>query len=272
MAIFLKVKTGPDAGKSIEIHDGLTIGRSPGSEILFDDPRMSGVHVKVRRSAQGFILEDLGSKNGFRVDGVRSTKTPLISGISLRIGSTEFEVSNSEDVQIEVAPPIPPGQISTNVPAADDDDIDMASAIITPPTPPPPKPVPLKWYEYFVQFIRSSSSKVKSKPRELRPFRRLVKLVVTSGIQNEIAWTVGYGPRQIGPQSCDLVIEDPGAPPLCFSISPEGTDGVLYSTDRPDIVRLNNKAVRSDTLKDGDVISFASTSIQFGYDKNESNQ
>lgn len=282
MAIYLKVKAGPDAGKTVEMQEGVTLGRSSNANFTFQDPKMSGRHVKVVKSGNELMLVDMGSKNGFRIDGRKTTNTPFISGSSLRIGNTDFEVIVEGDGEIELidGPPEPPKtplkprsspaptppKLSP-LPRVDSDaptekvEIDLATIVAEPPKPKPERP---KWHEYFVQFVLSSVSKIKSKPRELRPFRRLVKLSVISGIQTETAWTLGYGPRLIGPQSCDVVIEDPGAPPICFSVTPD-SDSVVFSTERPDVVRLNDRTVRTDTLKEGDVISFANTSIQFGF-------
>lgn len=267
MAIYLKVKAGPDAGKTVEMQEGVTLGRSSNANFTFQDPKMSGRHVKVVKSGNELLLVDMGSKNGFRIDGRKTTNTPFISGSSLRIGNTEFEVIIEGDGEIELidGPPEPP-KLSP-LPKVDSEaptekvEIDLATIVAEPPK---PKPVRPKWHEYFVQFVLSSMSKIKSKPRELRPFRRLVKLSVMSGIQTETTWTLGYGPRLVGPQSCDVVIEDPGAPPICFSVTPD-SDSVIFSTERPDVVRLNDQTIRTDTLKEGDVISFANTSIQFGF-------
>lgn len=286
MAIFLKVLNGPDAGKTIEMQEGVTIGRSENANFTFQDPRMSGRHVQVVRAGDELLLIDLGSKNGFRVDGMRSTKTSFISGSSLKIGGTEFEVISDQPkfIGMAEAPPPPPKTIDRTrvvspvklsplpkrTPDANKavsapplpDEVELVTAVVEVPK---PKPSPPKWHEYFVQFVKNSLVKIKSKPRQLRPFRRLVKLSVINGIQSESVWTLGYGPRQVGPQSCDLVIEDPGAPAICFSLSPD-SDNVVFTTDHPDVVKLNERSVRTDTLKHGDVISFASTSIQFGYE------
>ncbi len=286
MAIFLKVLNGPDAGKTIEMQEGVTIGRSPNANFSFQDPRMSGRHVQVVRAGAELLLIDLGSKNGFRVDGIRSTKTAFISGSSLKVGGTEFEVVTDplKFIDMAEAPPQPPKTIErtrvvspVKLSPLSKRAPDVNKAVVAPKFPDEiemeaivakqPKPVaaPPKWHEYFVQFIKNSLVKIKSKPRQLRPFRRLVKLNVMSGIQSESVWTLGYGPRQVGPRSCDLVIEDPGAPGICFSLAPDD-DSVVFTTDHPDVVKLNERSVRTDTLKPGDVISFASTSIQFGFE------
>lgn len=122
----------------------------------------------------------------------------------------------------------------------------------------------LSWPEYFAQFIQMSSEKVRSRPKPLAPFHRAVQLSITKGLQSETVWTLGYGPREVGPSSVDLVIEDPGAPPICFSVFQKDEE-IYFATDRPDVVLLNNSSVKSDTLEDGDLISFASTTIKFSF-------
>ena len=51
---------------------GATLGRSRDADIVVDDPNVSRVHAEVRPSGGAWIVRDLGSTNGVKVNGRRS--------------------------------------------------------------------------------------------------------------------------------------------------------------------------------------------------------
>jgi len=67
----LVVLTGPAAGVVHPLGPEQTVGRGRDAAIRLADPRASRVHVRLRVDARGASIEDLGSKNGVRVNGVR---------------------------------------------------------------------------------------------------------------------------------------------------------------------------------------------------------
>ncbi len=69
---------------------GIVLGRDPDSDIVIDDERASRVHAQVRPSARGWIVEDVGSTNGTRVNGFRMTAQLLVDGDVVTIGATTF--------------------------------------------------------------------------------------------------------------------------------------------------------------------------------------
>lgn len=86
----LVVRKGPKMGQIFPLDNAsLIIGRDPMSDILLNDPEVSRQHVRLTRSAQGYLLEDLGSTNGTYVDGQRlsSEARALQPGQSVSIGS-----------------------------------------------------------------------------------------------------------------------------------------------------------------------------------------
>jgi len=72
---------------------GGTIGRSRDCDIPLEDAGISRRHAEIRPDVQqdGWVLEDLGSTNGVRLNG-RSVKSPvaLAPGDRLELGSTEI--------------------------------------------------------------------------------------------------------------------------------------------------------------------------------------
>lgn len=239
MGLRLKFLNGPQKGKELHISPGDTLGRADSNAISINDPKMSARHIRFEADGTAWKIFDAGSKNGFRVNGNKFTVYEVKSNAYLRVGGSEFELLVSAPLPAEAPPQLKPKAT-------------------------PPTIEKLSWPEYFSQFIQLSAEKVRSKPKTLIPFSRAVQLKILNGLQAEQTWTLGYGPRDIGPHSHDLVIEDPGAPPICFRLV-EDSKNVIFSTERPDVVRVNNSSLKTEVLKDGDLISFASTTIQFSF-------
>ena len=75
---------------------GATIGRSRDCDIVLEDSSISRRHAELRPGGQGWIIEDLGSTNGVRVNG-NTVHGPqeVRTGDRIEIGSTEmlFEIA-----------------------------------------------------------------------------------------------------------------------------------------------------------------------------------
>jgi FhaA, N-terminal domain/FHA domain len=73
----------------------ITIGRRPESNIVLADPNVSRSHAEIRPQGDGFVLVDLGSTNGSKVNGVRVDQRLLNDGDELTFGHTRmrFEAS-----------------------------------------------------------------------------------------------------------------------------------------------------------------------------------
>jgi DNA-binding winged helix-turn-helix (wHTH) protein len=77
------------AGKRTALEPGETvIGRDPGAGLFLDDPSVSRRHARIVVTEDSATLEDLGSKNGSRVEDRKiETPEPLADGARIRIGS-----------------------------------------------------------------------------------------------------------------------------------------------------------------------------------------
>jgi hypothetical protein len=70
--------------------DPIRLGRSTSCAIQLSDPLVSREHAEIRPGDGGFVVVDLGSTHGTRVDGVRVGQATLAHGSRLQVGATEF--------------------------------------------------------------------------------------------------------------------------------------------------------------------------------------
>jgi FHA domain len=94
--LYLRVVEPPDhAGRTYDLDDELTIGRSPGCGVAMpEDIYTSTLHARLFRRSDQLWVEDLGSTNGTFVNREQITQAMRLGkGDLLQIGSTVFEVS-----------------------------------------------------------------------------------------------------------------------------------------------------------------------------------
>src|SRR5690606_8193858 len=73
----------------------VTIGRQGDCTIVLADPNVSRRHAEVRPSGDGFVVVDLGSTNGTRVNGTKVTEHQLRDGAEVRFGNTVVHFESS---------------------------------------------------------------------------------------------------------------------------------------------------------------------------------
>lgn len=73
----------------------VSVGRQAECTIVLADPNVSRFHAEVRPAGDGFVVADLGSTNGTKVNGVRVAEHELRDGDEIRFGNTavRFEAS-----------------------------------------------------------------------------------------------------------------------------------------------------------------------------------
>ncbi len=74
----------------------ITIGRSKSNAITVADERASKEHAKIFLAAEGPVVEDLGSRNGTRVNEVKVASKQLKPGDVIRVGSACFPIVEKE--------------------------------------------------------------------------------------------------------------------------------------------------------------------------------
>jgi hypothetical protein len=83
-------------GRRVEIGETpLVVGRMPECDVALSDPNVSRRHAEVRRQGTGFVVVDLGSTNGTRVNGAQIKERLLNNGDEITVGATKlrFEAS-----------------------------------------------------------------------------------------------------------------------------------------------------------------------------------
>ena len=88
----LRVRSGPNAGRTYMFRRTLRLGRHPYNEISIGDQLVSRYHCWIKSQEDGdVVIEDLKSGNGTFVNGERVwSQHPLKEGDLIRIGATEF--------------------------------------------------------------------------------------------------------------------------------------------------------------------------------------
>jgi len=87
------------AGRALLVSDGkrrvlsgdrLVIGRSRDCDLVVEDQNVSRRHAELRREDRDWVLVDLGSTNGIKLNGRRVERSPLSSGDEITLGTTRM--------------------------------------------------------------------------------------------------------------------------------------------------------------------------------------
>jgi predicted Ser/Thr protein kinase len=127
----LRVTAGNADGAEIRVDDEFRIGRQePGDGTLGQDAEISRHHARIARAGGGFVIEDLGSRNGTLVNGRPITGPEILSpGDRIQVGATTIvvQVSVPSAAEIAASPPGPVTRVEA-VPSAEPDADTRSSA------------------------------------------------------------------------------------------------------------------------------------------------
>ena len=113
MAFQLKIAEGKDAGKEFLFEqDSVLIGRTPECDVVLYDAGVSRRHCRIFSEAGGYIVEDMGSANGTKVNGAAVKTQPLNDGDQLTLGPVLFSFAAVAAEE--------PGTDGVGLPAADE--------------------------------------------------------------------------------------------------------------------------------------------------------
>ncbi len=120
MGYSIKILGGPDRGKVYEFNRvEITIGRTMDNDLVLTDPGISRQHISIRDKGGAYILKDLGSSNGTKLNGKLIEEEVLRPGDVITAGSAEvkFESTASGGPARKTAPRSR-GRVRTRKPAA----------------------------------------------------------------------------------------------------------------------------------------------------------
>ncbi|MHB8669511.1 MAG: FhaA domain-containing protein [Acidimicrobiales bacterium] len=85
-----------DDGSLVRLGDQpVVIGRLPECDLALADPNVSRRHAELRPVEGGWVVVDLGSTNGTRVNGAGVTERPLQDGDEITVGSSRLRFQAS---------------------------------------------------------------------------------------------------------------------------------------------------------------------------------
>jgi DNA-binding NtrC family response regulator len=104
----MTVAEGPDRGLSVRGRSGeMSAGSAEGNGLRLTDPSVSRHHFSITPVPDGFLVRDLGSTNGTRVNGVRIERAYVDDEAVIEIGRTKVRFEPSEET---VSEPLSPSE------------------------------------------------------------------------------------------------------------------------------------------------------------------
>lgn len=89
---------GKPAGETITLGEVVTLGRSPGNNIVLDDSQVSRNHALIRREGSSYMIIDLGSANGTFVNDRPVTSATVLHGNDIiRLGESVFDFRYADE-------------------------------------------------------------------------------------------------------------------------------------------------------------------------------
>ncbi|MFN7697927.1 MAG: FHA domain-containing protein, partial [Deltaproteobacteria bacterium] len=114
-----KLLIADDEGKTTVVplvRDEITVGRKEGNTIRLTERNVSRKHAKLRRANGTFVVSDLRSSNGVRVNGRRiEGDVELKPGDQIVIGDYQLALQFEGTDQIDTSPATAPSQATTEI-------------------------------------------------------------------------------------------------------------------------------------------------------------
>jgi pSer/pThr/pTyr-binding forkhead associated (FHA) protein len=128
MQLILEVVGGPSEGKRATVQAGqpLSVGRTDKAQLVIpNDPWLSGPHFTIEPAGESWVLRDLKSNQGTKLEGVKISEAELFDGDEIRAGDSRFRVKIPGGKK-RPTPPSPAGQAA---PAAPPKPVATAAAV-----------------------------------------------------------------------------------------------------------------------------------------------
>lgn len=142
----LTITEGPHGGTTLEFNDTVVIGRGAAADLSVADPGLSRRHVRLRLDEGRWVIEDLGSANGTRVNGRKVLRpTRLRHGDVVELGFVRATYSAGVEHDDNTAPVDPEEPISTAevlfaLPVSESGEHELPAGTVATPAPGIPAP------------------------------------------------------------------------------------------------------------------------------------
>jgi transcriptional regulator with GAF, ATPase, and Fis domain len=94
----VRIIDGADRGRAVTLgKGGLVVGTSDACDLVLHDARVSRRHVQIALGPYGFLVNDLGSRNGTFFEGSRVAEIAVPPGAILRLGKTHLGLFAASD-------------------------------------------------------------------------------------------------------------------------------------------------------------------------------
>jgi pSer/pThr/pTyr-binding forkhead associated (FHA) protein len=102
--VTITVLQGADRGRVYrELETPITIGREEGNSIQLNDERVSRCHLKIQQDNERFVLTDLDSTNGTKVNGQESQLRILRFGDVVSVGRSLLRIGSEAEIADRMA-------------------------------------------------------------------------------------------------------------------------------------------------------------------------
>lgn len=227
MDIFFDVISGPQQGEKFDVQAGFEIGRKA-ADITIKDSKLSSKHAYIEEDKRGnLVLIDNDSHNGIYVNSKRVKKALLLPGIVIQLGQNTLKVQEK--------------------------DVDAMALLFN-----------QKQKSLLEDAFLHGQVSVFNKKKTLQSFVSPLTLTFIQGIQCDLVWHIGYGPRHFGRFYPEFPLHEPNCPDECFILKPNKLK-VEFETPCPEKVLLNNQQKLADEVVQGDLISIGKTLIRIDF-------
>ena len=221
----------------------ITIGRTPGNDLVIDNLAVSGHHAKVYYDGEKFVLEDLNSLNGTFVNSQRVRKSFLKHGDEVLIGKHTLVYED------EGAPPPQPQ------PVAEDRTQPVAKLEQT-------VVLDTKKRREFLQ----KATVLAEGGASPSATERVACLIILAGKTDEREYILTPKLAMIGKSPMAFIKLSGWFAPDVAAVINRRDDGYQIAPSGKNVPKVNGQSVTApQTLREGDIIEVHKLKMQFGY-------